>query len=189
MTKISYNFTRKAEQNDLIEISSRQNLRFKEREGTPEILHLNLGFTGEDSGTQTSGSCSDGPRSFRSPVAATERPEHAVTSLALLSRFIEVIVTLRTSSTKQGRCCHLPFESVDFQATTDLSFVLFSVTAISLTSPAQLRFPKSRCKQTQQGTCPFSEWLLIFLSFLIRFLLGLKCREEFYQAFNSSLAI
>lgn len=98
MTKISYNFTRKAEQNDLVEISSCQNLRFKELEGTSEILHLSLGFTGEDSEMQTSGSCSDGPRSFRHPVAATERPEHAATSLALLSRFTEVTVTLLTSS-------------------------------------------------------------------------------------------
>ena len=106
MTKISYNFTRKAEQNDLIEISSCQNLRLKELEGTSEILHLSLGFIGEDSEMQTSGSCSDGPRSFRSPVEATERPEHVATSLALLSRFTEVIVTLLTLSSfriKQNR--------------------------------------------------------------------------------------
>ena len=71
MTKISYNFIRKAEQNNFIEISSCQNLRFKELEGTSEILHLSLVLPGEDLETQTAGNRSGRPRSLRSPVAAT----------------------------------------------------------------------------------------------------------------------
>ena len=59
MTKISYNFIRKAEQNNFIEISSCQNLRFKELEGTSEVLHLSLVFTGEDSETQLAAEATD----------------------------------------------------------------------------------------------------------------------------------
>ena len=56
MTKTGYNFTRKAEQHYLIEISSCQNLRFEELEGTLEVLQPSLLFTGEDSEKQTAGS-------------------------------------------------------------------------------------------------------------------------------------